>query len=151
GDRERSERRGSILDFRNMASQTDKLRGQTTCAVHVSPDIVDAGAEITLQAKVACSPACDLRGHILLVKDQAGADAARVELDEFDGVTNRTCEFVVKAPIRPGQYTWLAVSPAVVKDGVSYIQASAPVSFTVKPHTTHIVTWDAPSAVVAGE
>jgi len=134
-----------------MASPTDKMRGQTTCAVDISPADVDAGAEMTLQAKVSCSPACDLRGHALLIKDQAGADAGRVELTEFNGVTNLTREFVVKAPVKPGKYTWLAVSPAVVKEGVSYMQASTPISFTVKPHATHVVAWDTPSAVVAGE
>jgi hypothetical protein len=66
-------------------------------------------------------------------------------------VTNRTREFVVKAPVKPGKYTWLGVSPAVVKEGVSYAEASTPISITVKPHTTHVVAWDAPSAVVVGE
>jgi len=127
------------------------MRGHTTCTVDISPDVVDAGADMTLHAKVSCSPACDLRGHILLVKDQAGAEVGRVDLTEFDGVTNLTPEFVVKAPVQPGEYTWLAVSPAVVKEGVSYMQASTPISFTVKPHTTHVVTWDTPSAVVVGE
>src|SRR5215510_2286092 len=134
-----------------MASQTDKMRGHTTCAMDVAPAVVDAGAEMTLQGKVSCSPACDLRGHTLLVKDQTGADAGRVEISEFDGVTNATGEFVVKAPVQPGEYMWLVVSPAVVKQGVSYVQASTPISFTVKPHTTHVVVWDAPSAVVVGE
>ena len=134
-----------------MATQSDKMRGRTTCAVDVSPAVVDAGAEMTLQGKVSCSPACDLRGHTLIVKDQTGADAGRVEISEFDGATNVTGEFVVKAPVEPGEYTWLAVSPAVVREGVSYMQASTPISFTVKPHTTHVVAWDAPSAVVVGE
>jgi len=134
-----------------MGSQNDKIRGHTTCTVEVSPGVVDAETEVTLQGKVSCTPACDLRGHTLLVKDQTGADAVRVEISEFDGVTNATGEFVVKAPFQPGAYTWLAVSPAVVKEGVSYIQASTPISFTVKPHTTHVVAWDAPSAVVVGE
>jgi hypothetical protein len=134
-----------------MASQSDKMHGETTCAVDVSPAVVDAEAEVTLQGKVWCSPACDLRGHTLLVKDQTGADAGRVEISEFDGVTNATGEFVVKAPVQPGAYSWLAVSPAVVKEGVSYMEASTPISFTVKPHTTDVVAWDAPSAVVVGE
>src|SRR3989442_1596963 len=134
-----------------MASQTDKMRGHMTCALDVSPGVVDAGGAMTLQAKVSCSPACDLRGHTLLVKDQAGAGAGRVQLTEFDGVTNRTREFVVKAPAKPGKYTWLAVCPPVMKEGVSYREASTPISFTVKPHTTHVVAWDRPSAVVAGE
>jgi hypothetical protein len=122
-----------------------------TCAVDVSPNLVDAGADMTLQAKVSCSPACDLRGHTLVVKDQAGADASRVELTEFDGKTNATREFVVKAPVKAGDYAWLAACPAVVKEGVSYAEASAPVPFTVNPHRTHVVAWDIPSAIVVGE
>src|SRR5207237_10765550 len=78
-------------------------------------------------------------------------EARRVELSDFDGVTNLTREFVLKAPVKPGQYTWSAVFPAVVKEGVSYAQASTPISFTVKPHTTHVVAWGTPSGVVAGE
>jgi hypothetical protein len=134
-----------------MASQSDRMRGHTTCAVDIFPDVVDAGAELTLQAKVLCSPACDLRGHTLLVNDQAGGEASRVEFTEFDGVTNATREFVVKAPVKPGEYTWLAVSPAVVREGVSYMEASTPISFSVKPHTMYVVAWDIPSAVVVGE
>jgi hypothetical protein len=134
-----------------MGSQSDKMRGHTTCAVDVSPGVVDAGADVTLQGKISCSPACDLRGHTLLIKDQTGANTGRVEIREFDGVTNTTGEFVMKAPFQPGVYTWLAVSPAFVKEGVSYMQVSTPISFTVKPHTTHVVAWDAPSAVVVGE
>jgi len=122
-----------------------------TCAFEVSPDVVDAGAEMTLQGKVSCSPACDLRGHTLLVKDQAGANAGTLKLTEFDGKTNETGELVVKAPVKAGVYTWSAVCPAVVKEGISYIEASTPISFTVKPHTTSVVVWDTPSAVVVGE
>ena len=133
-----------------MASQSDKMRGHA-CAVDVYPAVVDAGAEMTLHGKVSCSPACDLRGHTLLIQDQTGAEAGRVEITEFDGVTNATGEFVMKSPVKPGEYTWLAVSPAVVKEGVSYMQASTPISFTVKPHATHVVAWDTPSAVVVGE
>ena len=49
-----------------------------TCVVDVSPEVVDAGAEMTLRGKVSCAPACDLRGHTLLVKDQRGADAGSI-------------------------------------------------------------------------
>src|SRR5207249_11575416 len=70
------------------------------------------------------------------------------DLHSFPTRRSSDLEFVMKAPVKPGEYAWLAVSPAVVKEGVSYIQASAPISFTVKPHTTFVVTWDTPSAVV---
>src|SRR5262245_16567737 len=107
-----------------MASPGDAILGRTTCVVGVSPGVVDAGAEMTLQGKVVCSPACDLRGHTLLIKDQAGADAGSVELTNFDGQTNESRELVVHAPITAGDHTWLAACPAVVKDGVSYTEAS---------------------------
>ena len=126
-----------------MAPQSDKTRGQVTCVVEVSPEVVDAGADMTLHGTVSCDPACDLRGHTLLIKDETGADRGRIELTDFDGETNETGEFVTKAPVQPGGYTWLAVC--------SYAEASTPISFTVKPHTTSVVVWDVPSAVVAGE
>jgi hypothetical protein len=119
--------------------------------VEISPAVVDAGAEIMLEATVACSPARDLRGHTLVVKDHSGADVCRIELTEFDGAINRTREFLAKAPVPPGEYTWMAVFPEVDNEGISYSQASTQISFKVKPHTTHIVAWDTPSAVVVGE
>jgi len=128
-----------------MASQTDKTRGQTTCSVEISPAVVDAGAELTLEATVTCSPPRDLRGHTLFVNDHA------VELTEFDGAANRTREFVAKAPVPPGEYTWSAVFPAFDMEGVSYLQASTQISFIVKPHASYIVVWETPSAVVVGE
>ena len=122
-----------------------------TFVVNVSPEVVDAGAEMTLQAKVSCTPPCDLRGHNLLIKDETGAEISTLELTDFDGETNETREFIANAPVRPGRYTWLAVCPAIVKEGISYVEASAPVPFNVKPHTTSVVVWDIPSSVVAGE
>jgi len=126
-------------------------RGQVTCVVDVSPEAVDAGAELTLQAKVSSAPTCDLRGHTLLIKDDAGADAGSVEITNFDGEANETDEFIVTAPIKPGVYTWSAVCSVVIKKGVSYAETSTPISFTVKPHTTSVVVWDIPSTVVVGE
>jgi hypothetical protein len=126
-------------------------RGQVTCLVDVASDVVDAGAEMTMQGTVSCAPACDLRGHTLLIKDHAGTDTGTVEITHFDGETNETDEFALKAPVTPGAYTWSAVCPAVVKKGVSYAEATTAISFTVKAHTTSVVVWDTPSAVVAGE
>ena len=134
-----------------MVSHSDETRGHMTCAVDVSSDVVDAGAEMTLRGTVSCSLACDLRGHTLLLKDEAGADVGTAELTEFDGETNRTNEFVLKAPLTAGEYSWSAVCPEVVRGGTSHIEASAPISFTVAPHTTYVVVWDIPSGVVARE
>ena len=134
-----------------MAPEGDVIRAQTTCAVRVTPDVVEANDDVTLQVTVSCSPACDLRGHALLIKDQAGADVTRVELTRFDGTVNETDEFVVKAPLNPGSYAWSVVCPAVVKPGMSCAEATTAISFVVKPHTTNIVVWDIPSPIVVGE
>jgi hypothetical protein len=134
-----------------MASKGEVARADTTCSVRVSPDIVDADAELTLQLKVSCTPPCDLRGHALFIKDDTGADVARVELTGFDGTANESHEFAVKAPVTPGRYTWVAVCPAVVRQGVSCPETTAAIAFTVKPHATHAVVWGMPSTAIVGE
>ena len=122
-----------------------------TFSVEVSPGEVDAGAEMTLKAKASCSPAADLRGQALQIMDQDGALVERAELTEFDGESNETSEFAVKAPVEPGAYTWLAVCPALATAGPSSEETSAPFSFTVKPHSTRVVVWDVPSPIESGE
>ena len=122
-----------------------------TFSVEVSPGEVDAGAEMTLKAKASCSPAADLRGQALQIMDQDGALVESAELTEFDGESNETSEFAVKAPVEPGAYTWLAVCPALATAGPSSEETSAPFSFTVKPHSTRVVVWDVPSTIESGE
>ena len=134
-----------------MAEDNDMTRKISACGVEVSPSEVDAGGDMTLKGKVSCSPAGDLRGKTLLIMDQDGALAESMELTEFEGETNETSEFVVKAPVKPGAYTWLAVCPAYVTSGISCEETSAPFSFTVKPHSTRVVVWDAPSTIECGE
>src|SRR5262245_12559364 len=109
--------------------------------VNVSPEIVDAGAEMTLHGTVSDTPARDLRGHKILIKDGAGVEVGSMELTHFDGEVNETDELVVKAPVKPGAYTWSAV----------HEETSSPISFSVKSHTTNVVVWDIPSSVVVGE
>src|SRR5690242_11715293 len=112
-----------------MTSQSNKPRGQMTFVVDASPEIVDAGGEVKLHGRLFCTPACDLRGEIVSIRDETGVPRGSVEFTGFDGETNETDEFVVKAPAKTGGYTWLAVCPAMVKQGVSYAETSAPISF----------------------
>ncbi|MEE8439543.1 MAG: hypothetical protein V3S07_08130 [Micropepsaceae bacterium] len=134
-----------------MASQEDERRGQVDIAVKVSPEAVDAGAEMTLRAQTACTPSCDLRGHNLLLTDESGAEMGRLVLTEFDGERNESAALVVKAPLAIGDYVWSAFSPAIDKDGVSFDEASQAFSFNVKAHATRVLAWGAPSSIVAGE
>ena len=83
--------------------------------------------------------------------DQDGALVESAELTEFDGESNETSEFAVKAPVEPGAYTWLAVCPALATAGPSSEETSAPFSFTVKPHSTRVVVWGVPSTIESGE
>ncbi len=134
-----------------MAPEDNLTRKISALSCEVSPSEVDAGADLTLKGKVSCTPPEDLRGKTLLIKDQDGAVAESIELTEFDGETNETGEFMVKAPVMPGAYTWLAVCPSDAKAGISHEEPSAPFAFTVKPHRTHVVVWDAPSTIECGE
>jgi hypothetical protein len=134
-----------------MASQEQQTRAQVDIAVKVSPETVDAGAQMTLRAQIACTPACDTRGHNLLLNDQAGAEIGRLVLTEFDGERNESAVLVVNAPLSIGDYVWSVFSPAVEKDGVLLDETSKAISFNVKPHTTRVLAWGAPPTIVAGE
>jgi len=134
-----------------MASRKEQTRGRVDIACEVEPDIVDAGAELVLHARVSCSPSGDLVGHRLLVKDDAGVDAGVLELTEIDDQENAIGALVLKAPVKPANYIWSALSPAVVEEGVPYEEASAPIPFTVKAHATRVLAWDVPPTVVTGD
>ena len=134
-----------------MAPEDDMTPKISVLSCEMSPGEVDAGADMTLKGKVSCSPAADLRGNTFLIKDQNGALAESIELTEFDGESNETSEFVLKAPLRPGTYTWLAVCPADAKASISHEETSSPFSFTVIAHRTQVVVWDAPSNIECGQ
>ena len=70
-----------------MATENGMTR-EIRVSVEVSPREVDAGANMTMKGKVLCTPARDLRGRTLLIKDQDGALAQSTELTEFDGEIN---------------------------------------------------------------
>jgi len=124
---------------------------EISVSIEVSPNEVDAGADLTVKGKVSCSPAVDLRGKTLIIKDQDGTLVQSIELTEFDGNISGTRECVVKSPGRPGGYSWMAVCPADAGTGISHDETSVEFSFTVKPHSTRVVAWDAPPAIECGE
>lgn len=134
-----------------MAPRKESARGHVDIALEVSPDVVDAGAEMTLHARVSCSPSGDLVGHTLKVKDESGAEAGVLELADIDDEENAAGSVALKAPVKAGDYVWSVLSPAVVKDGVSYAEASKTISFSVTPHTTRVLAWDIPATAVAGD
>lgn len=112
---------------------------------------VDAGTDIALKARVSCPEPCDLRGRIVRIVRQDAGVVKEVELTEFDGTVNQTDEFVVKAPIELGEYTWTAVFPEQEKEGVLHEESSTPFSFIAKPHATSMAIWDVPSPIAFGD
>jgi hypothetical protein len=134
-----------------MASRKELARGHVDIALDVSPDPVDAGAEIILHARASCSPPCDLIGHRLPVKEGMGGEAGILELTDIDDEENAVGTLALTAPLEPGGHAWSVLSPAFVTKGVSYDETSKAVSFTVTPHATRVLVWDVPATVVAGD
>ena len=122
----------------------------TTSLVQAPPDEVDGGTEVALKVRVSCSPACDLWGKMVRIVAPDGALAKEVALVSFDGTSNETNEFVVRAPLEPGEHTWTALLPAQAEDGVSHEESSTPFSFIVKPHAAAIKVWDGATLVGRG-
>ncbi len=123
----------------------------SVCRIEVSPREVDAGGDLTLKGQVSLSSAGDLQGQTVLIEDHDGGLVETLELTGFDGESNGTGEVVVKAPDRPGTHVWRAVFPAQTQGSVSHEDASTSFSFTVKPHATRVVVWDAPPTVERGK
>ena len=129
----------------------DVSRTIGVCRIEVSPREVDAEGDLTLKGELSCSSADDLRGQSVLIADHDGGLVETIELTGFDGESNATGEVVVKAPVRPGTHVWRAVGPAHAQGSVSREDASTSFSFTVKPHATRVVVWDAPPTVERGK
>jgi len=124
---------------------------ETSCMLEGAPAELDAGSIMALKVKVSCSSACDLRGKTAkIIAQDAVVKEMQIELGEFDGVVTETDEFVVKAPTKPGEYTWACVFPTQEKEGVLHAESSAPFSFIVNSHITSMTVWDVPSPIVFG-
>ena len=128
-----------------------ELHQTNTEMIQSPPPEVYAGVDIALKVKVSCPEGCNLQAGNVGIVDSEGPAVREMELTEFDGATNGTDEFVVRAPIEPGEYTWMAVFPEQEKEGVLHEESSAPFSFIVKPHATSIAVWDVRSPIVLGD
>ncbi len=120
--------------------------------VKAAPAELDAGTDMVLKVKAACASACDLRGQLVRIFAQGAAiKEMGVELTEFDGEATETEEFIVKAPTKPGSYTWTVLFPAFENEGVSHAQSSTTFDFSVRAHQIFMSVWDIPSPVTIGE
>ncbi|KAA9009943.1 peptidase associated/transthyretin-like domain-containing protein [Histidinibacterium aquaticum] len=116
----------------------------------VTPETVDAGATMTLTAKLASTPPRDMTGQTLQIIDHDDAPAGELEIVQFDGRVNRTGKLTLDVPSEPGTYEWRAVPLAGAKqDDLQETEALA-FTVTVTAHTTRLNVWGVPTAIEAG-
>jgi len=121
------------------------------CTVEVSPDEVDAGADITLKIRVESPRTDELRGPRVSIRNHEGTELAMAELEPSDGDAYESDDIVLAAPAVVGEYLYRAIIVAPDKDGTLHERTSAEVRFAVRPHTAELNVWDVPPAIVAGE
>jgi hypothetical protein len=131
-------------------SESSMKQNDCICTVEVSPDEVDAGADITLTVEVANADV--LRAPRVLILDQDGTELARAELTKSeDDDVYTSDDIVLAAPKSAGEHVYRAVVTSADKDGASHERASAEARFVVQPHASELTVWDVPSTVAAGE
>src|SRR5262245_60620046 len=129
-----------------MAARAVDTHGERTCTVEVAPSEVDAGAELTVTVRAACSHGCDLSGQDVSLRERDGTALTRDELatleDETFGVA-----LALRAPLKVGEHVWEAVLPACEKDGVRHDESATAFSFLAVPHAASVNVWGLPSAI----
>ena len=123
----------------------------TTSIVEMPLAVCDAGTGMVLKVRASCSEKCCLQGGKVRIVDGHGVVVEETGLSGFDGTVNETDEFVVRAPIEPGEYRWTVMFAGQEMAGVWHEQNSAPFSLTVKAHAVSISVWDVPSQVAVGD
>jgi hypothetical protein len=133
------------------AAEVETGEHDVTLSMVNPPTEVSAGSPMSLQSRVSCTSACELRGNKVRIIAQDAVVVKETYLTQFYGI-NETDKLIVKAPAEPGEYTWTAVFPAQEKEGVLHQESSASFSFVVKPHhATSMAVWDVPLAVAVGD
>jgi hypothetical protein len=133
-----------------MAARAVDTHGERTCTVEVAPSEVDAGAELTVTVRASCPHGCDLSGQRVSIRDQHEEELACAELSMLEDETFGTA-LALRAPLKVGEHTWVAVLPACEKDGVSHEESTTAFPFVATPHAASFNIWGLPSAISAGE
>ena len=94
-------------------------------SLSISPQEVDAGAELTLKAVAECPEDYDLSGDQISFHDAAGREigSAPLAVLEEDGFG---AEIIVTAPVELGEYGYSAVLTAAESDGLAHAAAETP-------------------------
>lgn len=132
-------------------TEAPPAREANVCLVE-APAEVDAGATMTLRARLACAPARDLRGRALVIRDAEGAEVARAAFTGFDGEVNETGEIALTAPRTTGAHRWTAALAPEDEAANEEEEEDFAGGFvvTVVPHATSLLVWGVPSAITVG-
>ena len=134
----------------DIALQEDDRQRLDSIAVEILTSDIDVGSEVWLKATISCGESRDLTGATLVIKDHEGKEVATAEV-AYDGYANRTERITVTAPATPGIYEWTATVPAFETETDEYGETSAPIPLEVNVFKTHVLVWDIPPTIVAGE
>jgi hypothetical protein len=133
------------------------LHDQCTCTVDISPEDVDAGAELTVECRIDCPEGCDLEGLQLAVRDPDGTEVATAGIAAFEddeagdgAIFYATDPIPLVAPRAAGTHMFSVELLPAERNGVRH-EMTTEFPVTVKAHTARLNVWDVPSAVVAGE
>jgi hypothetical protein len=122
---------------------------ETTASIVAAPLAeFPAGSDIALRVKVSCPSNCNLRGGKVAVTSPEGAATKEIELISFDGAANETDTFFVKAPVKPGEYAWIATFATREGEGILHGETSTTFSLAITHHATSLAVWDVPSPIV---
>jgi hypothetical protein len=133
------------------------MNDRYVCTVEVSPDEVDAGADVTLTVRIACSRQDDLKQPSVSIRNGEDAELARAGFNELEGEDESEGEeyesdnIVLTAPRSAGEHVYRAVVVAAGKDGALQDKTSTEFRFPVKAHAAQLNVWDVPSAIEAGQ
>ncbi|HHY28817.1 MAG TPA: carboxypeptidase-like regulatory domain-containing protein [Desulfitobacterium dehalogenans] len=113
---------------------------------------INPGTFIIIKARVTCPMRCNFKADKVRIINHDGKVIKEAPLVIPMGKAFETDPIVLKAPILAGSFTWKACYYEQEKEGITHLETSVPVSFTVKPlHMTGIAIWDVPSPLVAKE
>jgi hypothetical protein len=128
-----------------------KRHGPCTYAVEVSPDEIDAGAELTITVRASCPHGCGLAGQRVSIRNEDGAALARIELGAVKGEAWAAATCALQAPADAREHSWHATLAAYEQNGAQHDETSTGFSFTTRAHIASVNVWALPSAIVAGE
>jgi hypothetical protein len=118
--------------------------------VVLGDDRVPAATPFDVTCRVTCANGCDLAGHEVELVAADGSSVMVLPLDASDG-DGAAVVFGAVAPHEVGSQAWSARYRGGTTGAALHAATVVPVRFATEAHVVTVLTWGAPSAIVAGE